>query len=291
MLRRVFLAALLALGGAPLFADVELKALDSVDFDLPAKGAYITTFLGPSGAGKTTTVSVISGLVSINPGQDGALYADLTARKIWVADDKGGRFVDLGEAMRRGGGLREASGGANAALDEAFAKLEAQLVEMLKDVPEDQRPAVEEAARKAMGLPPKEEATRGRTDAAADRYVMVNSRGEPWHGHDTVVAEARSGDEVLRRLVLVDINEVLGARELVAGLAALDALHLEITGEPVPDEALVRDFVAVGGNHVIVQVETREGEVWVAQDPTFDWRNAPDVASAKALHAAMAAGK
>ncbi|MAM61811.1 ABC transporter ATP-binding protein [Maritimibacter sp. UBA3975] len=286
MFRRLFLAALAAVVAVPVWAETDLAPATADDFDIFGVTPTQVRFLGPSGSGKTTTVTVLPGWVAVNGGRDGAIYGDLAGEEIWFADDKNRRLVQLSAAMA----VRTAMGGgnaeANAALDEAFAGLEAIIEERLKDVPEDQRPLVEEAMRDAVGLPPVIETVGGEI-SGYNIYEDPAFRDDI--GRETYRAEALGAAGPVRSLDLVALGEIPEAQNIVKAIALLVAMHRQMTGDDLPGESLFLDLLAVGTKYFIVAVtDHRTGERWKLEGIK---PYAPGLASvsADALHVAMAA--
>ena len=133
-----------------LFASAAIFAATS----LPASSdpGLIAQF-GPSGAGKTTVIRVLLGSlspksISINAGQDGAVFADFGNRKIFVVDEKNKSVIDMGamaEQYRASGFAKPKSGDLDQ-LNAAQDVLRKQVEDMLAKMPESQR----DIARKAL---------------------------------------------------------------------------------------------------------------------------------------------
>jgi hypothetical protein len=209
-------------------------------------------FIGPSGVGKTTLIRVLHGPISPShitihtEGEDGAVYADLEARRVLVVDDKNKEIMDLGkmaEGMRRSGLMPNAGdvSAANAQLDAAHEVLRKQLEQMLANMPESQRPAARAALEKQFGLTAKPKKNNRNSGAM---------RIEQTHDTDRIqnievrLIQIFQGNTLLTEVWVADPDDIEGGETLVAALDALSALITDIAGDIMPSG----DQSPFGGN-------------------------------------------
>lgn len=284
MFRRLFLAASAALLAAPLWAEENPAPATADGFDFDKVSPVQVRYSGSLADG-TFTITILPGWVAVNGGTDGAIYGDFAGGDIWIADDKNGRLISLSGAAA----IRDATGGdeirSTQALDEAFAKMEAILQERLEGVREDQRPAMEQAMRDAMGLPPMIETVGGEA-MSLNIYELSDFQDD--QGRDVYRAEARSGGELARSFELVGLGDVPEAGNIVKAVALLVAMHRQIMGDDLPGESLILDLLAVGATYFIISAtDHRSGESWKLEGiRPYALGAAPG--GADALHKAMA---
>lgn len=235
-------------------------------------------YLGPAGQGRTTMLMIVTpSTVAINPGEDGALVADLTGRTIRVWDARGGRFVDLGQAARMAEAMGGGTMGNTAAFEAAQAQIAAQMQGMLEGIDPNQRAAVQAAIEGAVGIGGGQHAPGTMLSGGAQHRVgmagalmhdpdlmILEEPTPPYLGHDTVLARILSVEGVpLRDYTLAPAEALPGIEEVLEVLRQLQRLHIEITGGPIPHQALIPDFSVLQPHGFPVTIEDRvQGERW-----------------------------
>lgn len=204
-----------------------------------AEKGFVYEFLGPSGAGKTTTIKVLTGPISpsrmvINPGKDGALHADFEGRQIFVTDVKNQEYLDLGqiaESYRKSGFAPQGDNSAALEdLDAAQQILHDKLEEILAQMPEGQRDAARKALEKQFGLKPKKEKSKS---GGATR-VVESGQTDTHNGIFVTHKQIYTGDRLQLEVWEADPKDIEGGQELVDALDALQKLFDELVGDIIP---------------------------------------------------------
>lgn len=265
--------------------------------------ARLLEYLGAGGQGRSTLTMIVTPTrLALNPGEDGALLADFEARTILVWDARGGRYMDLGMATRMAGSMGAMVGaggiGDTSALEAAQAQVAGQIPGMLDGVPPDQRAAVQAAIEGAIGLG---SGAPGTTLSGGEQQrvglaqallhdaelLVLDEPGAPFDGHPTVHARLRTADGTpLREYLLAPATALPGSEEVIEAIRRLVQLHIEITGQPIPPEAMMTDFSNLEPHGFPVVIDDFvEGDRWelnrwqaglaeMAADGTFRWHPA-----------------
>lgn len=94
--------------------------------------------------------------------------------------------------------------------------------------------------------------------------MILDEPTPPYLGHDTVLARILSVEGVpLRDYTLAPAEALPGIEEVLEVLRQLQRLHIEITGGPIPHQALIPDFSVLQPYGFSVAIEDRvQGERW-----------------------------
>lgn len=257
MLKRM-LVILLAL--CPLA--VQAQAPKDVDLTV-AKGETFS-FVEPSGAGKTTTISILPGYLVVNGGTRDEMIADLSGGDILVNDN--GRYVSLKDMRARHGGTMPAvpkpkAGGATdpeieALLDGFPEVMKDQLRARFGKMPKAEARRALNLVRGQMKLPPVAAGAKKEVKAATDdRAVRRSGRTDTKLGY--AVAEVfAAGDQIW----VTDPANVPGGAAFLAAMTEFGALHGTLTkGLPVQDSSFFR-MGEIGGFPIVIMA--KNGEVY-----------------------------
>jgi len=203
-----------------------------------ADNGMTASFIGASGVGKTTLLRVLfapegPSAIAINPGQDGAVYADFAARRILVVDEKHKEVMDLGKMMEmmRASGLMGKAGDAGVAdaLDNAHDIMREKIEEALANMPEGQRNAARKAMEKQFGLKPKTK--KPAAFDVASREIEQTGETRQINDLDTAQIYIVVNGERKTEMWVTDPGNINGGQELVDALNALQILFAELVGE------------------------------------------------------------
>ncbi|WP_420396277.1 ATP-binding cassette domain-containing protein [Nioella sp.] len=232
---------------------------------------HLVEYLGASGQGRSSMIMILSqNMFALNPGHDGALVADLNFGTIRVWDARGGRFVDLQAAMQMAGAAATiGAAGDTSALDEARATVAELIPDMLDGVDPNQREAVQAALEGAIGLtgtpsPSGQTLSGGQQQRVAisrsllmdAELILLDEPTSAYQGSDTELARLIAQDgQVLRDYVLAPQEALPGVEEVLEILRRLQSLHVEITGDPIPPEAILPDLITLEPHGFPVRID------------------------------------
>jgi len=201
-----------------------------------ADQSYTYEFIGASGTGKTTLIKVlVSDLdkpsrISLNHGQDGAVYGHLNDRKLFVVDEKNKSVMDVGEMMAayRSSGLAGTGSQPVPELDAAQDLLREKLEEMLAQMPKSQRPAMRKILEQQLGVkskPTKKPTTNAGLEVTETGEVRFENAVEQ---HLIVISV---GGEPVSEVWVTDPANIDGGQIMVDAMAELSDLFDELVGD------------------------------------------------------------
>lgn len=208
-----------------------------------ADRAFLYDFLGPSGAGKSTLIQVlVSDLgkarrISLNHGQDGAVYGHFEDRKLYVVDEKNQEVMDVASMMaayRGSGAVGNAGGGYTAELDAAQDLMREKLEEMLAQMPEAQRPMARQVLEKQFGLKPKK-AEPAPTSSGNILDVTETGQVRIEDGMEQRLIIISVGGRPVSEVWVTDPDNIEGGQAMIDAMADLGGLFDEIVGDTVID--------------------------------------------------------
>ena len=171
---------------------------------------------------------------AVNPGMDGALYAQLDDKTIHIFDAQNNELVDL-VAMRKAAEMAGLIAPKDRkalvdGVDQVNSVMEHQIQKILDTLPADQRALAEPMLRRQMGLPPKGNAAppEGKLEAefTGDADVIAGV------GVERIILT--KGGTPVREFWGADPAALPGGADFVTANAKLDVLYHEIT-EGIPN--------------------------------------------------------
>lgn len=262
MITKTIAAALTSLCLSLFAVSLSAQVLDGVSLQ-PVEGR-VFSFVGPSGAGKTTMmIGVAARFISIGQDED-QIIADLDKRDIF-ARDPGGGLISLRQMTERFAPAAGATGAVapstgsekvtdadaefEALLEGLPAPLKAQLKAQFEALPRDQAIMALSVLRSQMGLP--SVAPGNLPKAAPTKGVVKTGATQTLNGlelHEYIAA----GD----RIWAVDSSKIESGAALVQGLVEFGALYREISrGLPVDDSSFFQIGELEGRAPYLVQTE------------------------------------
>ncbi|MBZ0130378.1 MAG: hypothetical protein K8F59_14825 [Rhodobacteraceae bacterium] len=210
-----------------------------------ADRGYMFNFIGPSGAGKSTLIMVLINdlgkprRISLNSGQDGAVFGHLEDRKLFVVDEKNREVIDVGAMMGayRGSGMAGAAGSASgsmAALDAVQEQMREKLEEMLAQMPEDQRPMARKMLEKQFGLKPKKAEPAPTAGNGAGMEVTETGQVKIENGMEQHLIVISVDGRPVSEVWVTDPDNVEGGQVMIDAMAGLGGLFDEVVGDAMP---------------------------------------------------------
>ncbi|MEM6663529.1 MAG: ATP-binding cassette domain-containing protein [Pseudomonadota bacterium] len=269
MKRRSLLGAALAATVVAASTPVMAQSGALAGLDLSVREGWTYSFLGPTGAGKTTTISIITDLVGISIGTEDAAIVDLGGGEIYVNDR--GNYIGLGaqmaQARKQMGALGQVAGGAaapastgDAELDAYYQGFPAAMVPSLRDqmskLPKAQQIQTLAMLRQQMGLP----AVQAGGAGSAAKATRSDGGFGPTGRTDTIdgiaVREVNAGQDTVW---VADPATIDGGAEFVDQMSATGALFRKIMdGFDQPDESIL-NIDRLGG--FPIRIITVDGDV------------------------------